>query len=87
MPTLLLKGKPIGTVKGVLFDKDGTLSHSENYLVGLAKLRIQEARKWFTNKNQNSKELKNFEYFLQVIYGINEKGLSPEKIIAVGPLK
>ena len=44
MPQLILKGIPIGEVKGVLFDKDGTLSNSENYLKELAFLRINEAK-------------------------------------------
>ena len=36
MAQLLLKGHPIGNFDGVLFDKDGTLSHSEPHLLALA---------------------------------------------------
>ena len=41
MANLLLKGFPIGSVDGVLFDKDGTLSHSEPHLLDLAKQRCR----------------------------------------------
>ena len=42
MPQLLLRGNPIGEIKGVLFDKDGTLSNSENHLRNIAELRVAE---------------------------------------------
>ena len=46
MPKLLLKGNSIGTaIKGVLFDKDGTLSNSEAHLMSLAQKRIKESKK------------------------------------------
>ena len=43
MAQLLLKGHPIGTIDGVLLDKDGTLSHSEPHLLDLAERRISAA--------------------------------------------
>ena len=43
MAQLLLRGTPIGTIDGVLFDKDGTLSHSEPHLLDLAERRINAA--------------------------------------------
>ena len=43
MANLLLKGLPIGSIDGVLFDKDGTLSHSEPHLLSLAQRRIDTA--------------------------------------------
>ena len=43
MAQLLLKGNPIGNYQGVLFDKDGTLSHSEPHLLELADARIKKA--------------------------------------------
>ena len=49
MAQLLLRGEPLGTVEGqpiavkaVLFDKDGTLSHSEPTLLRLARARIDQ---------------------------------------------
>ena len=43
MAQLLLRETPIGTIDGVLFDKDGTLSHSEPHLLDLAERRISAA--------------------------------------------
>ena len=43
MATLLLRGTPISSIDGVLFDKDGTLSHSEPHLLALADERIKKA--------------------------------------------
>jgi phosphoglycolate phosphatase len=43
MATLLLRGTPISSIDGVLFDKDGTLSHSEPHLLALADERINKA--------------------------------------------
>ena len=43
MAQLLLKENPICNCQGVLFDKDGTLSHSEPHLLELAEARIKKA--------------------------------------------
>jgi phosphoglycolate phosphatase len=40
MPRLLLRGADLGEVEAVLFDKDGTLSHSEPDLLNLAQARV-----------------------------------------------
>ncbi|MBJ7492999.1 MAG: HAD-IA family hydrolase [Synechococcales cyanobacterium SupBloom_Metag_052] len=40
MPRLLLRGADLGDVEAVLFDKDGTLSHSEPNLLSLAQARV-----------------------------------------------
>ena len=45
MAQLLLKGRQFGPIHGVLFDKDGTLSHSEPHLLALADARIDKAVK------------------------------------------
>jgi phosphoglycolate phosphatase len=49
MAQLLLRGEPLGgpwgsplAFRAVLFDKDGTLSHSEPMLLGLARSRIEQ---------------------------------------------
>ena len=57
MPTLFLRGDPIGIIKGVLFDKDGTLSNSEEHLLHLAKLRVQEASRLLTNQGASLNEI------------------------------
>ena len=43
MAELLIKNNPVGFVKAIIFDKDGTLSNSEQYLLELAKTRIEFA--------------------------------------------
>ncbi len=43
MPQLELRGKSIGKVDCIIFDKDGTLTNSEKHLFRLANLRILEA--------------------------------------------
>ena len=40
MAELLIKNSSVGFIKAVIFDKDGTLSNSEEYLLELAKTRI-----------------------------------------------
>ena len=48
MPHLLLRGVPLGPpgweIKAVLFDKDGTISHSEPMLEALARERLRQCR-------------------------------------------
>ena len=57
MAKLFIKGNPLGNVQGVLFDKDGTLSNSENHLMQLAELRIQQAVNFFQNNNSHILEV------------------------------
>ena len=40
MAELLIKNSSVGFIKAVIFDKDGTLSNSEECLLELAKTRI-----------------------------------------------
>ena len=40
MAELLIKNSSVGFIKAVIFDKDGTLSNSEDCLLELAKTRI-----------------------------------------------
>ena len=42
MPRLLLRGADLGEIEAVLFDKDGTLSHSEPDLLTLAQVAVTE---------------------------------------------
>ncbi len=83
MPKLLLRGKPIGTIKGVLFDKDGTLSYSEDHLADIAAARIQEAIKLFRNGTANQNEVSKLQSLLKDAYGIKPEGLNPGGTLAV----
>ena len=51
MVELLVKNNSIGFVKAIIFDKDGTLSNSEEHLLELAETRIQFSINKFYNIN------------------------------------
>ena len=84
MPTLLLREHPIGKVKGVLFDKDGTLSNSESHLLKLAKSRIQIASQLLTQQGASGNEVQQLEELLSKAYGLTNAGISPNGTIAIG---
>ncbi len=83
MPTLLLRGKPIGTINGVLFDKDGTLSNSENHLLSLAKIRISETSRILKGKGAKINEISKIKDLLSKAYGLSDEGLDPNGTIAI----
>ena len=85
MNQLLFKGNPIGLVNGVLFDKDGTLSNSEEHLIYLARLRIKETKRFLEERSfANIKESFEIEKLLSSAYGITNNGLlKPDGILAV----
>ena len=83
MPRLLLRDSCIGTIDAVLFDKDGTLSHSEPRLVSLAQRRIDTAaRLWCELGSDQSLETRLRES-LRHAFGIIPGGLRPDGTIAV----
>ena len=84
MSNLLLKGQPIGKVKGILFDKDGTLSNSEENLLKLTQLRINQVSTLIDSHNGiNKKSNIKLKQLLSTSYGITPKGIKPDKILAV----
>jgi len=83
MPTLLLKGESIGEIKGVLFDKDGTLSDSEDHLFTIAKLRVQEASRILIKDGADGDALEKLQDLLCKAYGLTNEGLSPNGTIAI----
>ncbi len=85
MSNLLLRGTPIGKVKAILFDKDGTLSNSEEHLLLIASLRLEQALKNFKldEREETDDSLAKLKRNLSKIYGLTSKGLNPDGIIAV----
>ena len=83
MPQLLLRGTPIGKIQGVLFDKDGTLCHSEPHLLTLAKGRIEQAIRRFHRGNASESVVCKIQELLSAAYGLNAEGLDPGGTIAV----
>ena len=80
----MLRESPIGKVKGVLFDKDGTLSNSESHLLKLAQSRIQVASQLLNEQGASGNEVQQLEELLSKAYGLTNAGISPNGIIAIG---
>tara|TARA_Y100001968_G_scaffold269976_1_gene260966 strand:+ start:1996 stop:2796 length:801 start_codon:yes stop_codon:yes gene_type:complete len=88
MSQVLLRGKPIGDFKGVLFDKDGTLSNSEDHLIELARLRIKEVYKSCKNNNLlDHYTYKKINHIFNIAYGLTSSGLDPNGLIAIASRK
>ena len=83
MAELLLKGQPIGRVKGVLFDKDGTLSHSEPHLLRLADERIAQALRTWREQGRSVASEAELERQLRDAFGRRSDGLDPAGTLAV----
>ena len=81
MAQLLLKGHPIGNFNGVLFDKDGTLSHSEPHLLELAECRMTTALDlWIATGRSPHPELRTL---LSRAFGLEKNALDPGGTLAV----
>ena len=83
MAELLLKNSSVGFIKAIIFDKDGTLSNSEEYLLELAKLRIRFAEDKFKKLRNNSIKVSLLKNLLISIYGLKKKSLSPTSCLAI----
>ena len=88
MAQLLLRGKPLGDFEGVLFDKDGTLSHSEPRLIEQGHSRIEAACGCFTAEQQHQEDhtleqVQLLKAQLHQAYGLNDGGVRPDGLLAV----
>jgi|TARA_Y100000589_G_scaffold240026_1_gene227554 phosphoglycolate phosphatase len=83
MAHLKLKDRDLGSFQGVLFDKDGTLSHSEPRLIELADARINEALRRFRLRSASSTVLRELEDLLARTYGRCREGIIPDGTLAV----
>ena len=89
MAQLLLRGELLGTIKGVLFDKDGTLSHSEPRLVEQGLSRIEAAcdcwrdRPSPTNDSGQDTSIEHLRRLLHQAYGLNDQCVRPDGLLAV----
>jgi len=59
MAELLIRNSSVGFIKAIIFDKDGTLSNSEDCLLELAKNRID-----FSEKKFKKLKIKNIKIWL-----------------------
>ena len=83
MAHLKLKDRELGSVQGVLFDKDGTLSHSEPRLIELADARLDEAGRRFRSRGASASELQELNDLLARTYGRCSAGVIPDGTLAV----
>ena len=82
MPKFFIKRVYIGDFKGVLFDKDGTLTNSETHLLEIASLRIEESIKEL-KKEFKEEDIKRFSNLIQSAYGLSSEGIDPHGSIAI----
>ena len=96
---LLLQGEPLLTpagaiapIEAVLFDKDGTLSHSEPMLQALASARIERGLTLFEQHHPQTaasqhglppRTRQRLQALLEQTYGLSDSGLDPGGITAV----
>ena len=86
MPKFFIKGVYIGDFKGVLFDKDGTLSYSESHLQEIAVLRIRESKKAL-RKDFPEEDICKFDDLIKAAYGITKSGIDPHGAVAIASRK
>jgi len=88
MAHLLLRGQPLGPpgweIEAVLFDKDGTMSHSEPMLEGLAQERIRTCLQLaLAHLGPDGPGIAELEELLGRAYGIRAGRIDPAGITAV----
>ena len=83
MAHLYLRGRDLGPVGGVLFDKDGTLSHSEPRLIELADDRIEECISRFQRRGASRTTLLELKRLLERTFGRSPDGIIPDGTLAV----
>ncbi|KGG16608.1 MULTISPECIES: HAD family hydrolase [unclassified Prochlorococcus] len=83
MQEILLRGKPIKKVSGVIFDKDGTLVNREEYLIAIARLRVKEAENIFRDSNYHANDISSLRKMLYNSYGLDQNNINPNGLIAI----
>ena len=83
MAELFVKNSSVGFIKAIIFDKDGTLSNSETYLLNLSRTRIKFLTNKFEELKINSLKIWLLKRFLQDIYGIKNNSLSANASVAI----
>ena len=83
MAELLIRNTSVGSIKAIIFDKDGTLLNSEEYLLELAKIRTD-----FAISKLKKLKINNFKIFLlkkllNTVYGLKNQFLSANASLAI----
>ena len=87
MAELLINNSSLGFVKAIIFDKDGTLSNSEECLLELAKTRVDFAVDKFKKLKINNFKIFLLRKLLNSIYGIKNQALSANACLAIASKK
>ena len=83
MAELFIKNSSVGFIKAIIFDKDGTLSNSEDYLLELAKARIEFAVAKFKKYKINKFKIFLLRKLLNSIYGLKNKAAIANSSLAI----
>ena len=83
MARLLIRKTYVGFIEAIIFDKDGTLLNSEEYLLEIAKIRIDCAVSKFKKLKINNLKILLLKKFLNSIYGIKDRFLSANASLAI----
>ncbi len=83
MAELLIRNSSVGFIKLFIFDKDGTLSNSEDYLVKLAKTRIKFSAVKLANLKINKIKIWLLIKLLTYIYGLKNNSISANGLMAI----
>lgn len=83
MAHLFLRDHSLGSIDGVLFDKDGTLSHSEPHLIEIADARVAETMRVFATRGASAAIQTQLESLLKRAMGRSDSGLIPDGTLAV----
>ena len=83
MAELFIRNSSVGFIKGIIFDKDGTLSNSEEFLLELAKTRIEFAVNKFRELRINNIKVTLLRKLLKSIYGLRNEAISANSSLAI----
>ena len=83
MAELLIRNSSVGFIKAIIFDKDGTLSNSEECLLELAKTRIDFLENKFKQLKITSFKIFLLRKLLVSVYGLNKNSLSANGSLAI----
>tara|TARA_Y100001968_G_scaffold294473_1_gene301099 strand:- start:381 stop:1169 length:789 start_codon:yes stop_codon:yes gene_type:complete len=83
MPDLFIRNSSVGFIKSIIFDKDGTLSNSEEYLLELAKTRVIISEHKFAELKINKFKILFLRKLLLSHYGLSNNSLSADASMAI----
>ena len=83
MAELLIRNSSVGFIKAIIFDKDGTLSNSEECLLELAKTRIEFSENKFKELKINNIKIYFLRKLMISIYGLKKNSLSANASLAI----